>query len=756
MSNETLNLPLYAEDAYLQYAIAVVKSRALAAVEDGLKPVQRRILYAMSQLGLKHPAKAVKSARVVGDVLGKYHPHGDSSVYDALVRMAQPFTLRYPLIDGQGNFGSLDGDPAAAMRYTEARLTPFAELLMSELGQGTVDWVPNYDGTLTEPSLSPARLPELLLNGSKGIAVGMAADIPPHNLREVAAAAELVLSKPDVTLEEILAVLPGPDFPGGGQLVSSPEDIRAAYSKGRGSLRCRARWDKEDLARGQWQVVIKELPYQVSTRVILEEINTLADPAPPQGKKSITPQQANLKAVTLDFLEKAVDESDKDSGIRLVLTPRNSKVDPEALMAFLVANTSLEVGVPLNCTLIGLDKNPHTLNLVDVLQQWAAFRIEVVRRRTQHELEGTQKRIHILQGRNIVFQNLEAVVKVIREAEDPRAELMTRFGLSEVQADDILEMRLRQLNRLEGDKLERELADLLKTEARLISLLGNEKALRALIIEEVRADAAKFGDARRTLLKPEAVTKSTVVAKTVLEEPLTIVVSKNLWVKAYRGHGLANDSFTFKQGDAFWAKVETQSTRPTLVVDSRGRAYSFDSSAVPVGRGEGSPLSTLIEIQGGAHPLALLSGKEEDLYLFASESGYGFLAPLKGLATRLKAGKDFAKPDEGESLLVPIAVPADRSGFVAATSTGNKLLSFNLEEVKELARGGKGVMLMDLGEGEKLSSLRHLVEPQLTLRVRNSKGAESELVISGEQWTRHLSKRARKGAPLKDKQQILG
>lgn len=756
MTQETLNLPTYAENSYLQYALAVVKGRALASVEDGLKPVQRRILYAMQQLGLKYPAKAVKSARVVGDVLGKYHPHGDSSVYDALVRMAQPFTLRYPLVDGQGNFGSLDGDPAAAMRYTEARLTPIAELLLAELGQGTVDWAPNYDGTLQEPVLTPARLPEVLLNGSAGIAVGMAADMPSHNLREVAKACELVVLEPETTLDQILEVLPGPDFPGGAQLVSTPEEIRAAYASGRGSLRCRAKWVKEELARGQWQIVVQELPYQVSTRKILEELEVLTNPQPPAGKKTITQQQANLKSVALDFLEKAIDESDKDSGIRLVITPRNSKVNSEEMMAFLVANTSLASSVPLNMTLVNISGRPSTMSLDRVLKEWADFRLTVVRRRTQHELDVAQKRIHILEGRLTVFINLDAVVKVIREAEEPKDDLMATFGLSLVQAEDILEMRLRQLNKLEGFKLEKELEEL-KTEAqRLIALLADEKAIRALIVEELKADAQKFGDDRRTELAPQAKTaKASISAKTVLEEPITVVISKNLWVKAYKGHALDKEQFTFKQGDSLWSSVETTTLRPSIVVDTKGRAYSFDSSSIPVGRGEGAPLSTFAELQDGAQPLSFHSGEDTDLVMFATDDGYGFVAPIKSLVSRQKSGKAFAKPDDSAKLIQPFNVPKDQSGYIAIASTSNKLLAFALNEVKLLPSGGKGVTLMDAGDSEKVKLVRHVPAQQIELTVKYSNGKVETTCLNDESWIRHVSKRGRKGCFLLKKQEIL-
>jgi len=755
MTHDSLVLPSYAEQAYLQYAVAVVKGRALADVEDGLKPVQRRILFAMLQLGLRHPAKAVKCARVVGDVLGKYHPHGDQSVYDALVRMAQPFTLRYPLIEGQGNFGSLDGDSAAAMRYTEARLSPLAELLLSELHSGTVDFTANYDGTLKEPVLTPARLPEILLNGTSGIAVGMAAEVPPHNLREVCRGCIRVVQNPEATLDDVLKDIAGPDFPGGGQLVSPPEDIRKVYDSGRGTLRCRARWGKEDLARNQWQLVVTELPYQVSTRKILEQLDVLTNPTPPAGKKSITQQQANLKMVALDYLEKAVDESDKDTGVRLVLTPRNSKVDPQAMMAFLLANTSLEDSVPLNMTLIGLDGNPGVMGLMNVLQDWAAFRVQTVRRRTQHELDIAQKRIHILDGRLTVFLNLDAVVKTIREAEDPQKDLCTIFGLSDIQADDILEMRLRQLNKLEGLKLTKELEDLRKEEARLTALLANERALRKLIVTELESDAAKYGDDRRTLVQPEARSRSVALARTVLEEPVTVVVSRNLWAKAYKGHDLPDDAFVFKAGDACWAKVETTTVRPTVVLDTLGRAYSLDTAAVPAGRGEGAPLSTFIELQDGAVPLALMAGADEDLYLFAGQHGYGLLAPLKSLVSRPRAGKAFLRGDVGEAFLPPVRVPSTREGFVLCASGEHKLLTFRLNEVKDLPSGGKGVKLMDPGEGGKVVKLWHVPSESATLAVTGKGGKAQDLVLAGETWERHVSARGRKGAYLPKKEVIL-
>lgn len=750
LNDNKLVLDTYAEDAYLQYAMAVVKARALAQVEDGLKPVQRRILFAMLQLGLRSSAKAVKSARVVGDVLGKYHPHGDQSVYDALVRMSQPFTLRYPLIEGQGNFGSLDGDSAAAMRYTEAKLSPLAELLLSELGQGTVDYTANYDGTLQEPSLSPARLPVLLLNGTMGIAVGMAADVPPHNLREVVGACIKVVQDPQASLDDVLQYILGPDFPGGGQLVSAPSDIRTVYASGRGSLRCRARWVKEDQSRGQWQIVVTELPYQVSTKKILEQIDVLTNPQPPAGKKTITQQQANLKMVGLDYLEKVVDESDKDNSIRLVIVPRNSKVDPDAMMAFLLANTSLEDSVSVNMTLIGLDGKPSTKGVLEVIQEWATFRLETVRRRTAFELDGVQKRIHILEGRHLVFLNLDAVIKTIREAEDPKAELMSRFGLSEIQSEDILEMRLRQLNKLEGFKLEKELDELRAQMARLTKLLSSEKELRALIVKELQADAAKYGDDRRTVIKPEAKAQNAVQVRTVVEEDLTVVVSKNLWVKAYKGRNLPDDAFTVKAGDSVAFKVETSTINQVFMLDSKGRAYSFAASSVPAGRGDGSPLSTFAEVQPGAKPFAFFSGTGDEQVLFAGLKGYGFVAQLKNLNTRQRSGKSFLVLDDSEQPLAPVFLPS-LDGYLALGSSEGKMLVFKTDEVKALPNGGKGVMLMALDEPHTLHKVLLAQADGLVASLRDEKGKSSKLKLSGEEWLKFVGRRARKGTFLPKK-----
>ncbi|WP_404667306.1 DNA topoisomerase IV subunit A [Roseateles asaccharophilus] len=753
----------HAEEAMLQYALAVVKGRALPFVQDGQKPVQRRILYSMHRLGLawtgSSGAKPVKGAKVVGDTLGSFHPHGDSSIYDALVRIAQDFSLRYPLIDGQGNFGSRDGDSAAAMRYTEVRLAPIADLLLSEIEKGTVDFTPNYDGRDQEPTLLPARLPFLLLNGASGIAVGMATECPSHNLNEVANAAILLLENPEATLKDVLQHIKGPDFPGGGQLISSQEDIETAYETGHKSLRCRARWVKEDLARGQWQVIVTELPHQVSVAKILEELEKLTNPQPKDGKKTIDLQQANLKQTALEFLEEATDESDKDNPMRLVLVPRSSKVDLDEMMAFLLLHTSLETSVPVNMTMVCLDGRPRTYGLLPILKEWTSFRLTTVRRRTTFELNIANDRIHVLEGRLVVFLNLDAVIKVIREADDPKSELMTRFALSEIQANNILEMRLRQLNKLEGIKLERELQELRAEAERLGALLASDAAMRALIVSEIRADAAKYGDERRTLIQGAArITASSAAVRSVPDEQITLVVSKNLWVKAYKGHGVDPSSFGFKPGDGLQFSVETRTTQPVYLLDSKGRAYQMDASQVPSGRTDGAPLSTSIELQAGAKIISVLAGPDDQMLLFGGTRGYGFIAPLKTLASRQRAGKAFITLQDDEVAFTPVQLGArdeagNWPGFIVCGSSDGRILAFPPVEVNEL-NGGKGVKLMVLEEDQRLSSIRHAAGEPFEGKVKLA-DREMDIRLVGHEWEKVAGHRARKGVQTPKKGILL-
>ena len=594
------HLPLdqFAERAYLAYAMSVVRGRALPQVEDGMKPVQRRILFAMHEMRLSASSRHVKSARVVGDVIGKYHPHGDSSVYEAAVRMAQSFTLRYPLVDGQGNFGSRDGDSAAAMRYTEARLTPIAELLLGEIDRGTVDFIPNYDGAFFEPQLLPARLPFVLLNGASGIAVGMATEIPPHNLTEIAQAAQLLIKKPETSLEELMAIVPGPDFPGGGQIISGPSVLRDAYVAGRGSIRMRARWRREDLARGQWRIIITEFPHGVSAAQVLSEIEALTNPQPRTGKKEVSADQKTLKAQVLGVLESVRDESSDKEPVRLMLEPRSSRMSPEEFMAVLLAHTSLETNVAMNFTMIGRDGRPQQKNLRQIVAEWIDFRFVTVGRRTQHRLDEVDKRIHILEGRMIVFLRIEDVIRVIREADDPKAELIAAFGLTDIQAEDILEIRLRRLARLEGIRIEKELNELRDERGALQTLLDDKREMTKLILKEISEDTKKFGDKRRTLI--EAVASIAPAEIAVPDEPVTVVLSKNGWVRARQGHGLDPATLTYKTGDFPMLVMESRTVWPLVLVDTRGRAYSVRVSDLPGGRGDGVPITTMIDLQDGA------------------------------------------------------------------------------------------------------------------------------------------------------------
>ncbi|MFA7475667.1 MAG: DNA topoisomerase IV subunit A, partial [Castellaniella sp.] len=587
--DDGLVLARYAEQAYLDYAVSVVRGRALPEVSDGQKPVQRRILYAMDAMGLGPQARPVKSARVVGDVLGKYHPHGDQAAYDAMVRMAQNFALRYPLIDGQGNFGSRDGDNAAAMRYTEARLTPFSRLLLDELDEGTVDFTPNYDGSQQEPVCLPARLPVMLLNGASGIAVGMATEIPSHNLREVARACVALLRKPGLPDAELFALVPGPDFPGGGQIITPPEDIAQIYAGGRGTLKARARWHFEDMARGQWQLVVTELPPGASAQKILETIEDLTNPKPRAGKKSLSAEQQQTKALVLGMLDSVRDESGKQDPVRLVFEPKTSRIGRDEFVNMLLVRTGLEGNVPINLVCIDTDGRPGQRSLRQVLESWLAFRAQTVTRRTRHRLDKVLDRIHILEGRSIVYLNVDEVIRTIREADEPRAALMERFRLTERQADDILEMRLRQLARLEGIRIEQELAQKRADQLALQELLDDPAAFKRLMIREIEADAKQYGDDRRTLIEPA---ERAVLETQVVDEPVTVVVSQKGWLRARQGHGHDATQFGFKTGDSLYDAIECRSTQELMALSSTGRSYSIAVASLPSARGDGQPVTS--------------------------------------------------------------------------------------------------------------------------------------------------------------------
>ena len=581
-NDDGIALGHYAQRAYLEYALSVVKGRALPDVCDGQKPVQRRILYSMSRMGLGFSgntgAKPVKSARVVGDVLGRYHPHGDSAAYEALVRMAQDFAQRYPLIDGQGNFGSRDGDGAAAMRYTEARLAKITTLLLDEIDEGTVDFQPNYDGSTEEPKQLPARLPFALLNGASGIAVGMATEIPSHNLREVADACIALIKTPKLSDADLLALLPAPDYPGGGQIISSASDIADAYRTGRGSLKVRARWVIEDLARGQWQLVVNELPPGVSSQRVLEEIEELTNPKVKAGKKALSPEQNQLKATVLSVLDVVRDESSKDAAVRLVFEPKTRTIEQQELITTLLAHTSLETSSSINLTMVGIDGRPVQKSMRDMLTEWIEFRQATVLRRSQHRLTKVLDRIHILEGRQLVLLNIDEVIAIIRQSDEPKAALIQRFKLSDRQAEDILEIRLRQLARLEAIKIKQELKELGEEKAKLEEIVGNATALRRLIVKEIEADAKTFADPRRTLIQEE---KKAVAEVKVVDEPVTVVVSEKGWVRARNGHGHDPSSFAFKAGDGLYGTFECRTVDTFIAFGSNGRIYSVPVSLLP-------------------------------------------------------------------------------------------------------------------------------------------------------------------------------
>ncbi len=748
-----LTLGHYAERAYLDYAMSVVKSRALPDVCDGQKPVQRRILYAMNEMGLGDNAKPVKSARVVGDVLGKYHPHGDQSAYDALVRLAQNFSMRYPLIDGQGNFGSRDGDGAAAMRYTEARLTPIAKLLLDEIDMGTVDFMPNYDGAFQEPKTLPARLPMVLLNGASGIAVGLATEIPSHNLREVASAAVALIRNPKTSHAELMAMIPGPDFPGGGQIISSEAEISAAYESGRGSLKVRARWKIEELARGQWQLVITELPPNTSGQKVLEEIEELTNPKLKLGKKTLTPEQLQNKQTMLALLDAVRDESGKDAPVRLVFEPKTSRIDQAEFVTSLLANTSLESNAALNLVMIGADGRPRQKGIGEILQEWVGFRFATVTRRTQHRLAKVDDRIHILEGRMIVFLNIDEVIRIIREADEPKGALMSAFGLSERQAEDILEIRLRQLARLEKIKIEKELAELRDEKAKLEELLANESSMKRLIVKEIEADAKQYGDDRRTLIQQE---KRATFEVRVVDEPVTVVVSQKGWVRALKGHGLDAASFMFKAGDGLYG-VFTCRTPDTLIAwGSNGRVYSVAVAQLPGGRGDGVPVTSLIELEAGTRLLHYYAATADQALLLASSNGFGFVAKIGDMVSRVKAGKAFMTIDEGAEPLAPMPMLPDAIQ-VACLSAGGRLLVFGLDEMKTLSGGGRGVTLMQLEDNEKLVQALAISKAGVVLTGTIRGGKPGEDLLAGPVLAPQIGKRARKGrAPDTRVKQITG
>jgi len=691
-NHEQVPLKEYAERAYLDYSMYVVLDRALPFIGDGLKPVQRRIVYAMNELGLDAASKPKKSARTVGDVIGKFHPHGDGACYEAMVLMAQPFSYRYPLIDGQGNFGSPD-DPKsfAAMRYTEARLTPIAELLLSELDQGTVDFSANFDGTLKEPSWLPARVPHVLLNGSTGIAVGMATDIPPHNLREIASACIRLLDDPAASIAELCEHVRGPDFPTAAEIITPAGELAAMYATGNGSVRCRATWLRED-----GNVVVTALPYQVSPSKILEQI------------------AAQMRAKKLPMIEDIRDESDHENPIRIVLVPRSSRVDFDEMMQHLCATTDLERSYRINLNMIGLDNRPQVKNLKQILLEWLRFRQETVTRRLQHRLAKVERRLHLLEGLRIAFLNLDEVIRIVRTEDEPKPVLMQRFGLDGEQADYILETRLRQLARLEEMKINAERDALEEERARINVILKSPAKMKSLIKGELREDAEKYGDPRRSPLVERGTAQALDETALVASEPVTVVLSAKGWVRAAKGHDIDPTELGYREGDRYLASARGRTTQHAVFFDSTGRTYSVPAHALPSARGNGEPLTGRFTLPAGARFDAVVLGEADSRLVVASSSGYGFVTRYEALLANKKAGKQVMSIDADAHVLAPanVADPA-RDRIVVATSAGH-LLMFSVAELPELDKG-KGNKLIEIPKakfaaGERVAGITVIPE----------------------------------------------
>jgi topoisomerase-4 subunit A len=725
---EQIPLKDYAERAYLDYSMYVVLDRALPFVGDGLKPVQRRIVYSMSELGLDAASKPKKSARTVGDVIGKFHPHGDSACYEAMVLMAQPFSYRYPLIDGQGNFGSPD-DPKsfAAMRYTESKLTPIAELLLEELGQGTVDFTPNFDGTLKEPSWLPARVPHVLLNGSTGIAVGMATDIPPHNLREVASACIHLLDEPEASIAELCRHVKGPDFPTAAEIITPKADLKAMYTNGTGSVRARGIYKIDD-----GNVVITALPYQVSGAKICEQIAT---------------QMRNKK---LPMLEDVRDESDHENPVRLVLIPRSNRIDLDEMMQHLFATTDLEKSYRVNLNMIGLDGKPQVKHLKQILTEWLQFRTDTVKRRLQHRLDKVERRLHLLEGLRIAFLNLDEVIRIVRTEEEPKPVLIARFKLSEDQADYILETRLRQLARLEEMKINAERDQLEEERARIAVTLKSPAKLKTLIKDELRTDAEKFGDKRRSPIIEREVAQALDESALVASEPITVILSEKGWVRAAKGHDIDATSLNYREGDSFHNAAKGKTTQQVAFIDSAGRSYSTAAHTLPSARGNGEPLTGRFTPAAGARFDAVAIADAADKLVLASDFGYGFVTKFEALLANKKAGKQLINMDDEAHVVAPAYVrDSARDRIVVATNAGH-LLMFSVAELPELDNGGKGNKLIEipkarLGEGERIVGVAVVSEGsgEVTLYA-----GQRKLILKWADLVEYNGNRAQRGGKL--------
>ncbi|MGC8518030.1 MAG: DNA topoisomerase IV subunit A [Steroidobacteraceae bacterium] len=719
-------LRAFTEKAYLDYSMYVILDRALPSIGDGLKPVQRRIIYAMSELGLSAASKHKKSARTVGDVIGKFHPHGDSACYEAMVLMAQPFAYRYPIVDGQGNWGSQD-DPKsfAAMRYTEAKLTAYADVLLGELAHGTADWTANFDGTLEEPLILPARLPNLLLNGTSGIAVGMATDIPPHNLREVAAACVQLLEDPEASTAALMKHIKGPDLPTGAEIISPRADLKAIYESGTGSFKARATYRAED-----GNVVITAFPYQVSPARVQEQI------------------AEQMRAKKLPMLEDVRDESDHENPVRLVLVPRSNRVDLTEVMNHLFATTDLERNYRVNLNIIGLDGRPRVLGLKAILSDWVAFRIATVRRRLEHRLEKVSRRLHILEGLLAVYLNLDEVIRIIRREDEPKPVLMKRFALSEEQTEEILNTRLRHLARLEEMKIREEQKTLAAERSDIEALLASEARLKRLVAAEIRTDADKHGDERRTRIIEREAAQAIDETALIANEPVTVVLSSGGWVRAAKGHDIDPRSLSYKSGDAYQALARGRSLQQAVFLDSTGRTYCLPAHSLPSARGQGEPLSGRLNPPDGAKFVGVILGEPEDLWLIASDAGYGFVTRLQDMITDRRAGKTLLNVPPHALALPPARVPSE-DALVAVLSSEGKLLVFPVSEVPQMPRG-KGNKLYDIA-GKKMVTREEFVAGLAVIAPRGSLEvwtAEKNRVLSWADLKEYRGERAHRGTLL--------
>lgn len=717
----------FTEQAYLNYSMYVILDRALPHIGDGLKPVQRRIVYAMSELGLKSGAKYKKSARTIGDVLGKFHPHGDSAAYEAMVLMAQPFSFRYTLVDGQGNWGSPD-DPKsfAAMRYTESKLTAFSDLLLAELEQGTVDWVPNFDGTLEEPAVLPARVPALLLNGTTGIAVGMATDIPPHNLREVVNACVHLLDNPGASVAELCEHVQGPDYPTEAEIITPRSELVSMYATGRGTLKMRALWKKED-----GDIVITALPHQVSGNKVMEQI------------------AQQMQAKKLPMVEDLRDESDHENPTRLVIIPRSNRIDVDALMNHLFATTDLERNYRVNMNMIGLDGRPAVKNLQQMLAEWLVFRQDTVRRRLQYRLDKVEQRLHLLEGLLIAFLNLDAVIHIIRTEEEPKAVLMARFGLTEEQTDYILDTRLRQLARLEEMKIRGEQDDLAKERAELQSILESPRKLKNLLRKELQEVALKHGDARRSPLVQRAEAQAFTEAELLSVDPVTVVLSEKGWIRAAKGHDIDPATLSYKSGDSFMQAARGRSNQPVLLLDSTGRSYSLAVHALPSARGQGEPLTGKLSPPPTATFVSMLMGNDDDRVLLATDAGYGFVAKLSDLQSKNRSGKTLLSVPEKSNVLLPCLVRDINTDLLVAISNEGRMLVFALSELPELAKG-KGNKIMNIPSARLQAREEYLaniavVSKSQQLLVYSGK---RHTVLKGSDFDEYRGERGRRGNKL--------